>query len=94
MVIPAGFIPGPHKMKDGDLFLYPLLYYISALQNEGLQIWDALTQTHISQSTPFLFVTADGPAMAMISGMAGHSSKFGCRLYCGLPGHHRERDGH
>ncbi len=36
LVIPAGFIPGPEKMKDGDSFLYPVLYHISALQNEGL----------------------------------------------------------
>jgi hypothetical protein len=32
--------------------------------------------------------------MAMISGMVGHSGKFGCRLYCGLPGRCRDRDGH
>ena len=94
MVIPAGFIPGPEKMKDSDSFLFPILYHISALQNEGLWIWDASTQSHISHSTPFVFVTADGPAMAMISGMVGHSGKYGCRLYCGLPGHRRERDGH
>ena len=94
MVIPAGFIPGPEKMKDSDSFLFPILYHISALQNEGLRIWDASTQSHISHSTPFVFVTADGPAMAMISGMVGHSGKYGCRLYCGLPGRRRERDGH
>ena len=93
-VIPAGFIPGPEKMKDGDSFLYPILYHISALQNEGLRIWDASTQSHISNSIPFVFVTADGPAMAMVSGMVGHSGKFGCRLYCSLPGRRRERDGH
>lgn len=93
-VIPAGFIPGPEKMKDGDSFIYPVLYHISALQNEGLRIWDASTQMHIPRSIPLVFVTADSPAMAMISGMVGHSGKFGCRLYCGLPGRHRERDGH
>src|SRR5258708_2250768 len=94
LVIPAGFIPGPEKMKDGDSFLYPILHHISVLQNEGLRIWDASIQAHVSRSTPFLFVTADGPAMAMVSGMVGHSGKFGCRLYCGLPGRRRERDGH
>jgi hypothetical protein len=93
-VIPAGFIPGPEKMKDGDSFIYPILHHISALQNEGLRIWDASTENHISHSTPFIFVTADGPAMSMVSGMVGHSGKFGCRLYCGLPGRRRERDGH
>lgn len=94
MVIPAGFIPGPEKMKDGDSFLYPVLYHISALQNEGLRIWDASIQAHIPRSTPFVFVTADSPAMAMVSGMVGHSGKYGCRLYCGLPGRRRDRDGH
>ena len=94
LVIPAGFIPGPEKMKDSDSFLYPVLYHISALQNEGLRIWDASTQSHISHSTPFVFVTADGPTMAMVSGMVGHSGRYGCRLYCGLPGRRRERDGH
>ena len=43
---------------------------------------------------PFVFVTADGPAMAMVSGMVGHSGKYGCCLYGGLPGHQRDRDGH
>jgi hypothetical protein len=93
-VIPAGFVPGPQKMKDGDSFLYPILYHISALQNEGLRIWDSSTESHIPRSIPFVFVTADGPAMAMVSGMVGHSGKYGCRLYCGIPGRRRDRDGH
>lgn len=94
LVIPAGFIPGPEKIKDSDSFLHPVLYHISALQNEGLRICDASTQTHLSRSTLFVFITADGPAMAMVSGMVGHSRKYGCHLYCGLSGCHRERDGH
>ena len=81
-------------MKDSDSFLFLVLYHISALQNKGLWIWDASTQSHISCSTPFVFVTADGPAMAMVSGMVGHSGRYGCCLYCGLPGCHQERDGH
>src|SRR5712672_3470467 len=71
LVIPAGFVPGPEKMKDSDSFLYSVLYHISALQNEGLQIWDAWTQTYLPRSIPFVFVTADSPAMAMVSGMVG-----------------------
>jgi hypothetical protein len=94
LVIPAGFIPGPEKMKDSNLFIYPVLYHISALQNEGLQIWDASTQSHIPHSMPFVFIIADSPVMAMISGMVGHSGKFSCWLYCGLLGRCRERDGH
>src|SRR5258708_37467058 len=33
LVIPAGYIPGPDKMKDGNSFIYPILHHISALQN-------------------------------------------------------------
>ena len=38
LVIPASFIPGPEKMKDGNSFIYPVLYHISALQNKSLWI--------------------------------------------------------
>ena len=94
LVISAGFVPGPEKMKDGDLFIRPLLYHVSALQNEGLWIWDASTQSHIPHLIPFIFVTANSFAMAMVSGMVGHSGKFGCCLYCALPGRRREWDSH
>src|SRR5260370_15378681 len=38
LVIPARFIPGPEKMKEGDSFLYPLLNLYSALNNISLMI--------------------------------------------------------
>jgi tnp2 family transposase len=94
LVIPAGFIPGPKKIKDSNSFLYLVLYHISALQNEGLQIWDALTQSHLSCLIPYVFMIADSPAMAMVSGMVDHSGKYGYHLYCGLFSHHQERDKH
>jgi hypothetical protein len=80
-----GFISGPEKMKASDFFLFLVLYHISALQNEGLWIWNASTETHLSHLTPFVFVTADSPVMVMVSGMVCHSGKYGCHLYCGLP---------
>ena len=48
----------------------------------------------ISHLTQFIFLSADGPAMAMILGMVGHSGKFSCCLYCSLPGCHQKWDGH
>ncbi|KAF5379709.1 hypothetical protein D9615_005670 [Tricholomella constricta] len=94
-VIPGGFIGGPLKPKHPDSLLYPSIYHISALQNEGLHIWDASTKTRNHQSTVFItLAAADGPAMMNMSGLVGHSGKFGCRLYCGLPGRRREGDGH
>ena len=82
------------NQKNMDSFLFAALYHISALQSEGLWIWDALTQSHIPRSIPFIFVTADGSAMVMVASMVGHSGKFGCCLFCGLPGQRGEWDGH
>ncbi|KAJ8691298.1 hypothetical protein PTI98_010882 [Pleurotus ostreatus] len=40
-VLPAGSIPGPNLLKNLDSFLFPLLYHLTAIQNEGgLHIWD------------------------------------------------------
>ena len=94
-VIPGGFISGLNKPKHTDSYVYPSLYHISALQQEGLQIWDALTGLYITKSTPFIMLaTADGPAMANMTGMVGHSGNFGCCLYCGLSGCCQEGDCH
>jgi hypothetical protein len=42
-VLPGGFIPGPNKPKNLDLFMYTGLHHLSALQKDGLCIWDCLT---------------------------------------------------
>lgn len=86
-IILGGFISGPNKPKHTDLYLYPTLYHISALQQEGFHIWDASTCSYIMNSTPFIaLATADGPAMANLTEMVGHSGKYGCHLYCGISG--------
>ncbi|KIO05717.1 hypothetical protein M404DRAFT_75160, partial [Pisolithus tinctorius Marx 270] len=36
-----------------------------------------------------LFVMADGLGLVYFNRMVGHSSCNGCRLYCGLHGHHK-----
>jgi len=38
--VPGGIIPGPGKPKNLDSFLFPGLAHVSALQKEGLHIWD------------------------------------------------------
>lgn len=40
-VLPGGFIPGPNKSKIVDFFLFPGLHHLSALQWEGLCVWNA-----------------------------------------------------
>ena len=88
-VLPGGFIPGPNHPKNLDSFVFPGLYHLSALQREGLAIWDAARDL-IFTSHPFLFVvTADAVGMTDLNGWVGHHGKFGCRLLCGLPGRHK-----
>ena len=94
-VIPGAIVPGPNKPGDIDSFLFPSLYHVAALQREGLRIYDASVDSFIAHSKPLVvFATADSLGGAAMSGMVGHSGKFGCRLYCNMPGQHRMGDGH
>ncbi|KIK21600.1 hypothetical protein PISMIDRAFT_103894, partial [Pisolithus microcarpus 441] len=44
-VQPGGFIPGPNKPKHLDSFLFLGMHHLSALQAEGLPIWNARTDS-------------------------------------------------
>jgi hypothetical protein len=88
-VLPGGIIPGPKKPKNLDLFVFPGLHHLRAIQTEGLAIWDGAQQKEFC-SNPFLFIaTTDGPGMAFLTSLVGHHGKMGCRLYCGLQGCHK-----
>ncbi|KDR79664.1 hypothetical protein GALMADRAFT_63042 [Galerina marginata CBS 339.88] len=88
-VLPGGFIPGPDKPKNLDSFMFPGLYHLSALQREGLRIWDA-SINEVFTSHPFLaLATADGPGMACLNGFVGHQGKVHCRLHCPIKGRHK-----
>ena len=93
-ILPGGIIPGPESPKDLDSFLFPGLAHVSALQREGLPIWDAY---HQRRAISFLFlflVLADAIAMAHLSGSVGHHGRKGCRLLCGLPGRNKAHGSH
>lgn len=93
-VLPGSFIPGPNKPKIVDSFLFVGLHHLSALQREGLRIWDASRDiTFISK--PFLaLATADGPGMTYLNGLVGHHGKNGCRLYCSIRGRRHPEGSH
>jgi hypothetical protein len=93
-IMPGAFIPGPKKPKHLESFLLPGLAHLSALQQEGLPIWDA-SQNRVFRSNPFLLMaTADAPGMALLNRLVGHHGKAGCRLYCGTPGRHKAGGSH
>ena len=94
-VIPAAIVPGPNKPGEIDSFLFPSLHHVAALQREGLKIFDSYLDTVVPRSTPvILFSTADSPGSASMSGMVGHTGKYGCRLHCEMPSRHRKGDSH
>ncbi|CDO77612.1 hypothetical protein BN946_scf184946.g4 [Trametes cinnabarina] len=83
-VLPGGVIGGPNKPKNVDLFLFPALHHLAALQREGLRIWDASMVWEVLTRPYLLLATADGPGMAYLSGMVSHQGARGSRIYCGF----------
>lgn len=85
-VLPGGFIPGPKKPKNVDSFLFPGLYHVAALQNEGIKLWDPRRPEPYVSHPYFILMTADGPGAACVSGLTGHRGYKHCRLYCEVLG--------
>ena len=93
-ILPGGVIPGPGSPKDLDSFLFPGLAHVSALQREGLHIWDGYNRRRALAFIFLLLVLADAVAMAELSGSVGHHGLKGCRLLCGFAGRNKTHGAH
>ena len=93
-ILPGGFIPGPNKSKNLNLFLFPGLHHVCVLQSEGLHIWDTFQDQRFISQLFLALNMADGPAMAYLNSLIGHHGKFGCCLYCPVPGRHKPNSAH
>lgn len=93
-VLPAFTIPGPNAPRNMDSFLYRSLHHLSALQKDGLPIWDGSKGTNVISRPFFALGTADGPGLTHLNGLVGHMGKNGCRMYCGVLGRRKPRDSH
>ena len=93
-ILPGGVIPGPNAPGNLDSFLFPGLAHASALQKEGLPIWDAFSRERAIALVFILLVLADAVAMAQVSGSVGHHGRKGCRLLCGFIGRNKIRGAH
>ena len=93
-ILPGGVIPGPNAPGNIESFLFPGLSHLSALQKEGLRIWDAYHQKVVISLIFLLLVLADAVGMADISGSVGHHGRKGCRLLCGFVGRNKVRGSH
>lgn len=88
-VLIGGFIPGPGKPRNYDSFIFVGLAHLSAIQKEGLRIWNA-SRDEVVISRPFLgAVGADSIGLAPIAGTVGHHGKYACRVHCDFKGRHK-----
>ena len=88
-IIIGGVIPGPKNPKHLDSFLFPGLAHVSALQKEGLYIWDGFNRARIRTAVFVLLVLMDAIAAADVSSAVDHHGKKGCRVFCGLAGRNK-----
>ena len=88
-ILPGGVIPGPKNPKHLDSFLFPGLAHLSAIQKEGLSIWDGYNRMDALSKILLFLILADAVGMAELSGSVGHHGKKGCRLLCGLFGRNK-----
>ena len=93
-ILPGGVIPGPEAPGNIESFLFPGLAHLSAIQKEGLRIWDAHHQRAVLSFVFLLLVLADAVAMAVLSGSVGHHGHKGCWLLCGFNGRNKVRGSH
>ena len=87
-VLPAFFVPGPNKPDNMQSFMLPSFRHVSALQREGLTVYDGRRKCRINSRPFFAFGTADTVALPDLSGTVGHHGNNGCRQGCGMPGRH------
>ncbi|KIJ46609.1 hypothetical protein M422DRAFT_59584 [Sphaerobolus stellatus SS14] len=94
LVLPGGIIGGPNAPKHMESFFYPGLYHISALQKEGLKIWNASTNCLYSSNLIYWLTSADSPGSIHMQGTVGHTGACPCRIFCGLKGRHKPGRSH
>ena len=71
-------------------YVLPALFFrhVSALQKEGLTVYDGHQEKKIISHPFFGFGTVDTVALPNLSGMVGHHGNNGCQQGCGMPGRH------
>ena len=79
-----GEVPGPHKPKDMDSFLYPAAQELLQLA-VGVEAWDAVQGEKFVLRAFFITIFGDIPAISMLLRVKGHNVRSPCRL-CTIQG--------
>jgi len=74
-------VPGPeHPKRSLDVFLYPLIYELQMLWNQGVKAYDVSLQQNFQMRAVLLWTISDFPAYGMLSGWSTHG-RLSC-YYC------------
>ncbi|KAG2758145.1 hypothetical protein P692DRAFT_20867035 [Suillus brevipes Sb2] len=65
-----------------DSFLFVRMHHLTALQKNGIKMWDASRDAVFTSDLHLLFRPADGLGPVYWDGMVGHGGKNGCCVYC------------
>ena len=79
-----GEVPGPHKPKDMDSFLYPAAQEMLQLA-VGVEAWEAVQNEKFILRAFFITIFGDIPAVSMLLRVKGHNARVPCRL-CTIQG--------
>lgn len=79
-----GKVPGPHKPKDMDSFLYPATQELLQLAVR-VEAWDAVQGEKFVLHAFFITIFGDIPAISMLLQVKGHNARLPCRL-CTIQG--------
>ena len=94
-IILAEIVPGPNKPGEIDSFLFPSLHHIAALQHKGLKSSTCLRSScALLNSCTHLFSTVDSPGSTSMSGVVGHTGRYGCSLHSEMLSQHCKGDSH
>lgn len=78
-VLPAFFVPNLNKSDNVESFLLSTFWHISALQQEGLTVYNGCWKCLLDSCPFFAFGTANTVTLPILNGMVGHHSNNGCR---------------
>ncbi|ETW85804.1 hypothetical protein HETIRDRAFT_414787 [Heterobasidion irregulare TC 32-1] len=93
-MMPRAIIPGPNKPKNIDLFMYPGLHHVAALQKEGFQVWDVSRRATNPSHPWIILVTADAVGASLLYRGVSHHGKKGCCKGCNKVGHRKPGGSH
>ena len=78
-ILCVGVVPGPHKPKDFDSFLWPLVEELLKLA-AGIKAFDLSSDEIFTLRAFLILVFGDIPTVSMVMQMKGHNGLVPCQM--------------